>query len=146
MPSLFFATYIPKIERMDAFIVRSGDDVSFRRHVSQDNLNQFYYFTLLMSALTNAEIPTIDTFEKLAAYVGITAAVIQPTLETLEASASDPVKVADSSIIKAADGSTRILLRLSIAFDPNYAVNTANPLWQNALEWSNVAIPAAYKA
>lgn len=99
-----------------------------------------------MSTLTNAEIPTIDTFEKLAAYVGITAAVIQPTLEALEASASDPVKVADASIIKAADGTTRLLVRLSINFDPNYATNTANPLWQNAIEWSNVAIPAAYKA
>ncbi|NJK51238.1 glucose-6-phosphate dehydrogenase [Candidatus Gracilibacteria bacterium] len=97
-----------------------------------------------MSALTKAQIKNeINTAERLAAYAILLLSRCNPTLEYIEAE-NNTVRVVDVGIAAAADGSIRLIGRISIPLAPDYATNTSVPLYMHAQEISNVAVPAAY--
>jgi hypothetical protein len=92
-----------------------------------------------------ADIPNaIVTLEQLDAWVGLTIARINPSLAVLEAE-NYAQFVAQSGIFSAADNSNRLLVRTSLKLDPNYISDRSKKLWMFVEEFSNVAIPAAFK-
>lgn len=96
-----------------------------------------------MTAFTTANIPsTVNSLEKLAAWVGLALTQINPSLAVLE-SANESTKVAQTALFRASDNTVRLSIRLSIPIDPNYGVNTAK-FWGNAQDLSNTALPTAY--
>lgn len=95
-------------------------------------------------ALTT-DIPTnINTLEKLAAWVGLALARCNPSQRILEIPNSDAPRAAEATLIKADDGSHRLVVRLSIPIADNYSEVTQK-FWFNATEVSNTALPAAFK-
>ncbi|MGL4640372.1 MAG: hypothetical protein ACRCVX_11690 [Shewanella sp.] len=100
-----------------------------------------------MTALTiSTDIPTnINTLEKLAAWLGLALARVNPTLKILESPDAEPQRVGQCALIKADDGSTRLIVRLSIPISEDYATNTVK-FWQTAAELSNTALPTAFKS
>lgn len=92
------------------------------------------------------DIPSnINTLEKLGAWVGLALARVNPTLKILESPDAEPQRVAEVVLIKADDGSTRLIVRLSIPVAEDYGSST-NKFWQNTTEISNTALPTAFKA
>lgn len=51
-----------------------------------------------------------------------------------------------SGVFSAADNSNRLLTRASLALDMSYISDRSKKLWMFANEFSNVAIPDAFKA
>lgn len=100
-----------------------------------------------MTALViSTDIPSnIDTLEKLAAWVGLALERTNPTLKLLESPDATPQKAAQAVLIQADDASHRLVIRLSIPIADGYAGSTLK-FWQNAQEFSNTALPTAYKA
>lgn len=91
------------------------------------------------------DIPTnINTLEKLAAWVGLALSRVNPSVKILENPGADPIRAATSILIKADDGSTRLVVRLSIPVNDNYAESTSK-FWFNCEEIDNTALPSAYK-
>lgn len=92
------------------------------------------------------DIPTnINTLEKLAAWVGLALARCNPSQRILEIPNSDAPRAAEATLIKADDGSYRLVVRLSIPIFDNYSEQTQK-FWFNADEISNTALPAAFKS
>jgi hypothetical protein len=100
-----------------------------------------------MTAINLAgDVPNaIVTLEQLNAWCGLTIARINPSLATLEAE-NYAQFVAQSGIFSSADNTNRLLIRTSLALDPNYISDRSKKLWMFVNEFSNVAIPAAFKA
>jgi hypothetical protein len=92
------------------------------------------------------DIPNaIVTLEQLHAWSGLTLARINPSLAILEAE-NFAQYVMQSGIFSAADNSNRLLTRASLSLDMNYISDRSKKLWMFVDEFSNVAIPAAFKA
>lgn len=100
-----------------------------------------------MTLLTiSTDIPTnINTLEKLAAWVGLALARCNPSLKILENPNADPERAAQAVLIKADDGSYRLVIRLSLKIADNYAEATQK-FWFNTEELSGTALPAAFKS
>jgi hypothetical protein len=100
-----------------------------------------------MTAFTSStDLPSgINSLERLAAWTGLTLARINPTAKILEVPYADPERICQAFLVKADDGSNRLVLRLSIPLSDDYAVNTSQKLWMNALDISNTVIPSAFK-
>lgn len=93
--------------------------------------------------LNLAQIPSeIDTAEKLATWVLMLLHEAHPTLKTVE-SENISEYVAQASIIKAFDESTRVVFRVSLPLNSNYWT-AGDPLWTQTKKLSDTAIPAAY--
>lgn len=91
------------------------------------------------------DIPTnINTLEKLAAWVGLALARCNPSLKILEYPNAEPARAAEAVLIKADDNSNRLVVRLSLPIADNYSESTQK-FWFNTLDFSNVALPAAFK-
>lgn len=101
-----------------------------------------------MTALNiSTDIPTnINTLEKLAAWAGLAVERCNPTLKILESPDTSPQRVAEAVLIKADDGTNRMIIRISIPISSDYASNSTVKFWQNAQPLSDVALPTAYKA
>ncbi len=101
-----------------------------------------------MTALNIAtDIPTnINTLEKLAAWVGLALERCNPTLKILEAPETEPQRVAQAVLIRADDATRRMIIRVALPIADDYGSNSTVKFWQNAQEFSNVALPTAYKA
>ena len=99
-----------------------------------------------MSALDpTTQLPAgFTTLEQLVVYSTLTLGAVNPDLEYLITDASTEL-VADLATVQAADGTTRIIARVSIPIDPEYSTNGFT-LWANALEVSNTAIPSRFLA
>lgn len=99
-----------------------------------------------MTALNiSTDIPTnINSLEKLAAWVGLALARCNPSLKILENPNVASERVAQAVLIKADDNSLRLVVRTSIPIADDYAANTQK-FWTNAQEFSNTALPAAFK-
>lgn len=54
-------------------------------------------------------------------------------------------RVCDVNIVTAADGTIRLIARVSIPLDPSYVTGTSQKLWTFAQEFGEATIPAAYK-
>lgn len=101
-----------------------------------------------MTALViSTDIPTnINTLEKLAAWVGLALERCNPAAKILESPNGDPQRVAEAVLIKADDASHRMVIRVSIPINSNYAESSAVKFWQHALEIDTATLPTAYKA
>lgn len=100
----------------------------------------------MTTLVIGTDIPSnINTLEKLGAWVGLALARVNPTLKILESPDTEPQRVAEVVLIKADDGSTRLIVRLSIPVTEDYGSST-NKFWQNTTEISNTALPTAFKA
>lgn len=100
-----------------------------------------------MTAINIAtDIPSqIDTLEKLAAWTGLALARVNPTVKILENPDAEPQRAANVALIKADDGSIRMVVRLSLPVADGYAENNVK-FWQNATKISDTALPTAFKA
>ncbi len=101
-----------------------------------------------MTALNiSTDIPTnINTLEKLAAWVGLALERCNPTAKLLESPDTEPQRVAQAVLIRADEGSHRLITRVSIPINDGYAEASTVKFWQNALEIGTTALPTAYKA
>ena len=101
-----------------------------------------------MSALTiGADIPTnINSVEELVAWSVLLAAYLNGGIQVLEVAGESPQPVAQFSLAKAADDTTRLIARVSVKIDPNYVNDRTKKLWEHAMEWSTAAIPSNFKA
>jgi hypothetical protein len=99
-----------------------------------------------MTAINLAtDIPNaIVTLEQLHAWSGTLLKRLNPTLAVLEAENLAQFVMQDG-IFSAADNSDRLLVRASLEIDPDYKSDRSKKLWMFAREFSNVAIPAAFK-
>ena len=99
-----------------------------------------------MTAIAIADIPSnINTLEKLGAWVGLGLARCNPSLKILEEPNATPQRAAQAVLIRADDGSFRLVIRLSIKVADNYAESTQK-FWFNAEPLSDTALPAAFKS
>lgn len=103
-----------------------------------------YHFPMTIINLATDIPNSIVTLEQLHAWSGLTLTRLNPTLAVLE-SDNFAQYVIQSGIFSAADNTNRLLIRGSIALDPNYVSDRSKKLWMFASEFSNVAIPAAFK-
>lgn len=93
----------------------------------------------------STDLPSnINSLEKLALWVGTALERVNPTSSVLE-SPGIPSRVAQAAIIRADDGSKRVVIRLSLPLAEDYASNNTVKFWQNALDLSNTALPSAFK-
>lgn len=101
-----------------------------------------------MTALViSTDIPSnINTLEKLAAWSALALVRCNPTLKVLESPEAEPQRVAQAVLIRADDASHRLIVRLALTINDDYGSNSTIKFWQNAQEFSNVALPTAYKA
>ncbi|MBR8828485.1 MAG: hypothetical protein DSM107014_11400 [Gomphosphaeria aponina SAG 52.96 = DSM 107014] len=98
-----------------------------------------------MSALANNQRPAgINTLERHLAYDVLLLARLNPSLRIVE-QAGSTTRAVEVVLSPADDGSIRLIARLSLPVDPNYANDTSQPLYMWAQELSNVAIPANWK-
>lgn len=100
-----------------------------------------------MTAINIAtDIPSnINTLEKLVAWGVLGLARCNPGLKILENPNADPERAAQAVLIKADDGSYRLVLRASIKVIDGYAESTQK-FWFNCQELSETALPAAFKS
>lgn len=100
-----------------------------------------------MTAINLAtDIPSnINTLEKLAAWVGLALARVNPTTRLLEDPNAYPQRIAEAVMVRADDNSLRLVTRVSIPIADGYAENAAK-FWTNANEISNTVLPAAFKS
>ena len=99
-----------------------------------------------MTALTiSSDIPSnINTLERLFVWAGLALRRLNPSTAVLEsANLSQPVM--ETALIRANDGTVRIVVRGSIEIDPVYA-ESALKFWVHAKELSNTELPAAFKS
>lgn len=97
-----------------------------------------------MADLLSTEMPqSLTTLEQIAAWVGITMAAVHVDKEYLLTDTTTE-KAADIAILRAADGTDRLVCRFSIPLDPNYTTPTT-PLWTYAAEIAEVTIPTRFK-
>lgn len=106
-----------------------------------------YLYYLAMTSLNIAtDIPSqINTLEKLAAWVGLALARCNPTVQILEDPNAAAQRTAQIVLIKADDGSNRLIVRVSLPVVDDHASNGFK-WWQNPTEISTTALPTAFKA
>jgi uncharacterized protein (DUF697 family) len=103
-----------------------------------------------MAATLNpaTDTPTaIDTAEKAAAWLCLLLNNLYGSVTYQELPGALLERVCDVNIVKAADGSTRMIARLSIPLDEAYVTATSQKLWTFAqgMTADSATVPAAYK-
>lgn len=94
----------------------------------------------------STDLPSnINTTEKLAAWVGLALARCNPTLKILENPQLAAERVAQVFLIRADDGSNRLIVRLSLPVIDGYAEDPKK-FWEKINALSDTALPAAFKA
>lgn len=90
-----------------------------------------------------SQIPTtIQTVEQLHAWSGLLLHRSNSTLKVLEA-ANYSDYACQNSLFTADDGTERLVLRINLKLDPEYAAGTEK-IWNLVEAFSDVAIPTAY--
>jgi hypothetical protein len=98
-----------------------------------------------MTSFVTTDIPTqINTLERLAAWVALALQRVNPTLSIIEQSNAAPERTCQAVLATAEDDTVRLVARISIEIDPDYAESTSK-LWLSAREFSNTTLPAAFK-
>lgn len=86
----------------------------------------------------------INTLERYLAHALLTLNNLYGNLTYQELPGALLEKVSDLNIVTAADGTIRLIGRVSIPLDPTYVTGTGK-LWTFAQEFGEATIPAAYK-
>jgi hypothetical protein len=98
-----------------------------------------------MTALSNTQRPVgINTLERHIAYDLLLLAKLNPDLKIIE-QAGATVRAVEVVISPADDGTIRLIGRVSIPIDSDYANNLSQPLYMAAKDISNVTVPASWK-
>jgi hypothetical protein len=96
--------------------------------------------------LLPADIPSnINTVERLVSWAGLLLNNQAGTLQVNEIENTIPVFAAQAQIIRAADESTRLILRQSFAIDESYSSDTSKKLWMFTDDLVNTVIPTGFK-
>lgn len=99
-----------------------------------------------MTTLTKAQIPNqINTVERLMAWCGLALGFINPTKAIVEAAGENPEKIIQTFILRADDGSERLIIRAALPLDPNWRSQSTQAFWLNVQDIENVNLPAAYQ-
>lgn len=88
----------------------------------------------------------INTSEKLLAFAITSNLKMYSAKEYNEVEGQLPSPVLTGSIIRAADGSYRLIGRFSLILSEEFMSNDNNQLWELVQEWGTVDFPAEYKA
>lgn len=88
--------------------------------------------------------PAITTLERYVSHGLLTLNNLFSSRTYQELSGALLERVCDVNIVTAADGTIRLIGRVSIPLAPDYAT-TPGKLWTKALEFEEASIPAAYK-
>ena len=88
--------------------------------------------------------PAVITLERYVAHGLLTLNNLYSTLTYQELPGALLERVCDVNVVTAADGTIRLIGRVSIALDPLYVTGTGK-LWTYAREFGESTIPAAYK-
>ncbi len=98
-----------------------------------------------MTLLDLSRIPSqIDTLEKLAVWAGTALAIANPTRAIIEAAGENPEPVAQFFLLRADDDQLRLILRQSIALDPDFVADDENPIWLHGKSLSDTELPAKF--
>lgn len=92
--------------------------------------------------------PAVDSAEKTAAWIILLLNNLYGTVTYQELPGALLERVCDVNIITAADGSVRMIGRVSIPLDPTYVTATSQKLWtfaQGMAGTDTPVVPAAYK-
>lgn len=104
----------------------------------------------LLAVGDGSQVPDgIDTLEKALAWLLSLADNLyagQTYKETDGTVTSGLAPLVDVSIINAADGTKRMLARVAIPLDENYATDTSAKLWAFANDWGSASVPASFQA
>ncbi|WP_052049458.1 hypothetical protein [Leptolyngbya sp. KIOST-1] len=87
----------------------------------------------------------INTLERYVAHGVLTLNNLFSALTYQELPGALLERVCDVNIVTAADGTTRLIARISLPLDPAYITSTTQKLWTFAQEFKEATIPAAYK-
>lgn len=98
-----------------------------------------------MTAIQISDIPSTATtsLERLVAWGVLALNRVNPDGETIEESGIT-IKTSQVGVIIDNFGQPRLIGRVSIQLDQDYASNSATKLWAKAQELSQVAIPTNY--
>lgn len=98
-----------------------------------------------MTALTKEQIPNqINTVERLMAWAGLALGFINPTKAIVEAAGENPEKVIQSFVLRADDGSERLIIRAALPLNPDWRSNDSDAFWLLVNDLENVDLPEAY--
>ena len=98
-----------------------------------------------MTALNTTQIPNqINTVERLMAWAGLALGFINPTKAVVEAAGENAERVMQSFVLRADDGTERLIIRASLPLDANWRSNDSQAFWLNVNDLENVDLPAAY--
>jgi hypothetical protein len=99
-----------------------------------------------MTAFNKNQLPaTVDTLEKLIAWVGAAAYHLNKTATAVEG-AGVAQRVAQFGIFNVESNNTnRVILRQSLELEEDFAVN-GKPIWEEVKELSLEALPAVFSA
>jgi len=89
--------------------------------------------------------PAIDSLEKIIAWGVLTGNNLFGTQTYQEIQNNFLEREIDVSIVRAADGTIRLIFRGGIKLDPTYATATNQKLWTFAQPWGDASIPTAYQ-
>jgi hypothetical protein len=89
--------------------------------------------------------PAINKLESYVAHGLLTLNNLFGSLTYQELPGALLERVCDVNIVQAADGTTRLIARVSLILDPAYVTSTGAKLWTFAQEFGEATIPAAYK-
>lgn len=89
--------------------------------------------------------PAIGTLESYVAHGLLTLNNLYGTLTYQELPGALLERVSDVNIITAADGTIRLIGRVSIKLDPAYVTSTGQKLWTFAQSFGDTDIPDGYK-
>lgn len=95
---------------------------------------------------TTTDIPSsINTLERLAMWTIMALRRVNPTLSVIEIADVPSEKVVQTALVQADDNTIRFIGRVSLEIPADYADDNTQKLWIKPKEFSNTALPAAYK-
>jgi hypothetical protein len=95
---------------------------------------------------TKADIPDdINTYEKLAVWLGTLMEVTCGTREVVEVEGGRPEKIAQCPIYVDVNSQLRVTVRLSVAMDRALYSDRTKKFWQFATPIVNTDVPASFK-
>jgi len=98
-----------------------------------------------MTTITSASIPSSasSSLERLGAWALLALARCNPDLDILEESGAQ-TRAVQVGIIVDDTGVPRLVGRISIALNADYATDTSSKLWAKALELSTTTLPTGF--
>jgi len=89
------------------------------------------------------QITNLNTVERMAAWSGLALARANPNLKVLELE-NFTQRAAQATVIQSEGEGVRLVIRINLPLNPNYATENPGKLWLNAQELSVIAIPTGF--